>query len=80
VFVPLAGKTYDMTWLAAQGHRVLGVELSQLAVEQFFAEHALSPDIRTSRYGTQYSAHNIEVICGDAFTLDEAALADCTAV
>ena len=37
VFVPLAGKSLDMAWLASQGHRVLGVELSQLAVEQFFA-------------------------------------------
>ena len=24
VFVPLAGKTRDMAWLAARGHRVLG--------------------------------------------------------
>src|SRR5690606_3494808 len=43
VFVPLAGKSLDMAWLAAQGHRVLGVELSPLAVAQFFAEHGLQP-------------------------------------
>ena len=41
VFVPLAGKSIDMVWLASRGHRVLGVELSPLAVEQFFAEHGL---------------------------------------
>lgn len=80
VFVPLAGKTRDMTWLAAQGHRVLGVELSQVAIEQFFSEHQLNPDIRTSRYGAHYSAQDIELICADAFALDEAALAECTAV
>lgn len=80
VFVPLAGKTQDMTWLAAQGHRVFGVELSQLAVEQFFAEHAITPDIHTSRYGIHYCAQNIELVCGDVFALDKAALADCTAV
>jgi thiopurine S-methyltransferase len=45
VFVPLAGKSVDMVWLASQGHRVLGVELSPLAVEQFFAEHALEPEV-----------------------------------
>ena len=28
VFVPLAGKSQDMRWLAESGHRVLGVELS----------------------------------------------------
>ena len=29
VFVPLSGKSLDMVWLAEQGHRVLGVELSE---------------------------------------------------
>ena len=43
VFVPLAGKSLDLAWFASQGYRVLGVELSQLAVEQFFAEHGLQP-------------------------------------
>ena len=80
VFVPLAGKSHDMAWLAAQGHRVLGVELSQAAVEAFFAEHRLQPQRHDSRYGMHYTAENIELICGDAFALDEAALAGCSAV
>ena len=80
VFVPLAGKSLDLVWLRAQGHRVLGVELSRLAVEQFFAEHDLHATTRESRYGTHYSADGIELICGDAFALDAEALADCAAV
>lgn len=80
VFVPLAGKSHDMAWLAAQGHRVLGVELSQAAVEAFFAEHGLQPQRHDSRHGIHYSAANIELICGDVFALDEAALAGCAAV
>ena len=80
VFVPLAGKSLDMLWLAQQGHPVLGVELSQLAIEQFFAEHGLHPESEATRYGTHYRAGNIELICGDAFALDEAILADCAAV
>ena len=80
VFVPLAGKSLDMLWFASQGHRVLGVELSKLAVEQFFAEHGLQPDIETTRYGTHYRAGDIEIINGDAFGLDEVALRDCAAV
>lgn len=80
VFVPLAGKSLDMVWLAAQGHRVLGVELSQLAVERFFTEHGLQPDIRETRYGRHYRAGDIELICGDAFALDSTVLADCAAV
>ena len=79
VFVPLAGKSLDMLWLAAQGHRVLGVELSQLAVSQFFEENGLEPDVRESNYGTHHVAGDIELILGDAFALDAAALADCTA-
>ncbi|KRA70642.1 thiopurine S-methyltransferase [Lysobacter sp. Root667] len=80
VFVPLAGKTLDMPWLASQGHRVLGVELSRIAVEDFFAEHDLRPEIVESRYGRHYRAGAIELICGDAFALDSEALAGCAAV
>lgn len=80
VFVPLCGKSLDMAWLAARGHRVLGVELSRLAVEQFFAEHGLQPDIEDSRYGTHFRAGDIEIICGDAFGLDAELLASCSAV
>lgn len=80
VFVPLAGKSRDMAWFAAQGYRVLGVELSQIAVDAFFAEHGLVPEIETSRYGVHHRAGGIELICGDAFALDAALLGDCAAV
>lgn len=80
VFVPLAGKSLDMAWFASQGHRVLGVELSQSAIEQFFDEHALQPELHASKYGRHYSAAGIELICGDAFALDVDALRGCTAV
>ena len=33
VFVPLCGKTRDIAWLLAQGHRVVGAELSRIAIE-----------------------------------------------
>lgn len=42
VFVPLCGKSLDMLWLAEQGQRVVGVELSPLACEAFFAENNLA--------------------------------------
>jgi len=80
VFVPLCGKSLDMAWLAARGHRVLGVELSPIAVARFFDEQGLSPDVRESTLGTHYTAGAIEIIRGDAFALDAATLADCTAV
>lgn len=80
VFVPLAGKSLDMVWFASQGYRVLGVELSQLAVDQFIEEHRLVPELRESRYGTHYIAGSVEIISGDVFALDAEALADCSVV
>lgn len=80
VLVPLAGKSLDMLWLAGRGHRVLGVEISQLAVEQFFAENGLEPAIRESQYGRHYLAGEIELVCGDAFALDAKILTDCAGV
>lgn len=80
VLVPLCGKTLDMPWLAAQGHRVLGVELSPLAVAQFFAEHGLVPERYASPMGVRHVAGDIEIIQGDVFGLDDATLAGCDAV
>ncbi len=48
VFVPLCGKSLDMVWLAQQGHRVIGAELSELAIDDFFAERGLDPTARTA--------------------------------
>lgn len=80
VLVPLCGKTLDMHWLAAQGHRVLGIELSPMAIEQFFAEAGITPQRHSSQYGEHYSAGPIEIICGDAFALDTELLADIAGV
>jgi len=80
VLVPLCGKSLDMIWLAEQGHRVLGVELSPLAVEQFFDESRLRPKVRESPMGRRHIAGNIEILCGDIFGLDAATLATCDGV
>ncbi len=80
VFVPLAGKSQDMVWLAAQGHRVLGVELSPLAVEQFFDENQLQPTSHESAAGRHFVAGPIELVCGDLFDLDADALSECIGV
>jgi thiopurine S-methyltransferase len=80
VLVPLAGKSLDMLWLAARGHRVLGVELSELAVTQFFAENALSPTITQGGDGVHYAAGAIELICGDVFAVESGTLSSCAAV
>ncbi|WP_344795273.1 methyltransferase domain-containing protein [Litoribacillus peritrichatus] len=42
VMVPLCGKSVDMIWLAQQGCRVVGVELSEIAAHHFLKENNLS--------------------------------------
>src|SRR5579884_2939883 len=80
VFVPLCGKSVDLTWLADQGARVVGVEWSPIAVESFFAEQGLRA--RTSKEGafTVWESVPIRVLCGDYFALTPAHLAGAHAV
>lgn len=80
VFVPLCGKSLDMVWLAEQGHRVIGIELSELAIVEFFQERGLTPQTRTGPAGTHYTAGPWELIAGDAFAIPAALLADCAGV
>ena len=80
VLVPLCGKSLDLMWLASQGHRVLGVELSEQAVEAFFTEQNLTPQITQRGEFKVYQADLIEVWCGDVFALGAEAVADCTAL
>ncbi|XP_074468636.1 putative thiopurine S-methyltransferase isoform X2 [Sebastes fasciatus] len=41
-FFPLCGKAVDMKWLADMGHSVVGVEISEKAIKQFFAENNMT--------------------------------------
>lgn len=38
VFLPLCGKTRDISWLLAQGYQVVGAELNELAITELFEE------------------------------------------
>lgn len=80
VLVPLCGKSLDMIWLAEQGFDVLGVELSRMAVEQFFSENGLTPTVQTSAAGTHYRSGRIEIIAGDIFDVDQSLLSGCAGV
>lgn len=80
VLVPLCGKSLDMLWLVQKGYRVLGVELSSLAVEQFFEENKLLFTVREGDGGRYYTAGQIELYCGDIFHLDAQVLRTCSGV
>ncbi|NYT58262.1 thiopurine S-methyltransferase [Alcaligenaceae bacterium] len=77
VLVPLCGKSLDMIWLAEQGHEVLGIELAQQPIEQFFAENNMQATVHETAEGTHYRSGNIEVICGDIFGIGAATLGTC---
>lgn len=80
VFVPLCGKSHDMLWLRAQGYRVVGAELSRLAVEQFFAENGLTPTIGKAGWFERFEADGITILLGDLFELDDATLGHVDAI
>lgn len=74
VLVPLCGKTLDINWLLANGYRVAGAELSQIAIEQLFAQLELEPNISEVGNLKHYSANNIDIFVGDFFDLSSAML------
>ncbi|MCR4299509.1 MAG: thiopurine S-methyltransferase [Gallionella sp.] len=80
VFVPLCGKSRDMQWLREQGHSVLGVELSAVAVRAFFKENDRAPHHVAGENFARYEAGGIRILCGDFFDLGKGALAQVGAV
>ncbi len=80
VFVPLCGKTLDVSWLLAHGCRVAGAELSQLAVEQLFLQLGMQPEITREDDIDRWSADGIDIFVGDIFALSRKVLGRVEAV
>ncbi len=80
VFVPLCGKSRDLSWLADQGHTVVGVELSPLAVRAFFKENKMQPVRQKLGKFTRWEHGRISILCGDFFQLSAADLGEIAAV
>ena len=80
VLVPLAGKTVDLSWLRAQGHAVVAVELSEDAARAFYAEAGLAPTRVKDGAFIRYHADAIDYLVGDFFSLDAVTLGEFGAV
>lgn len=71
VFIPLCGKSLDISWFLSKGCRVVGVELSPLAIESLFQGLSIKPAISTVGKFQCYQADRITVFVGDFFELTE---------
>lgn len=80
VLVPLCGKSLDMQWLCQQGHAVLGVELSELAVADFFKQTGQVAEVTQQGPFKHWQAGPLELLCGDFFQLSAAHVADCSMI
>ncbi|KUM53480.1 thiopurine S-methyltransferase [Rheinheimera sp. EpRS3] len=80
VFLPLCGKSLDIHWLLAQGYHVVGAELSEIAVQELFAELGLTPDISGAGNLQLYRAEQLQVFVGDIFQLSENTLGPVAAI
>ncbi len=69
VFLPLCGKTLDISWLLSQGYPVVGVELSETAIEQLFVELGVSPEVSAVGPLKLYRGNDIDIFAGDIFEL-----------
>ncbi|GAD60888.1 thiopurine S-methyltransferase [Aquipseudomonas alcaligenes] len=81
VLLPLCGKTLDIAWLLAAGYQVVGVELSELAVQQLFAELGATPRIQVLNDALQrYETDKLTVFVGDIFALSREQLGPVDAI
>lgn len=80
VLAPLCGKSRDMLWLAKQGYRIRGIELSPLAVESFFQEQSLQPEVTRVAGFDCWRKGPYELCCGDIFDLAQLEIGDADAV
>lgn len=65
IFVPLCGKSIDMVWLAAQGYDVVGVELVETAVQEFFAEQNIQPIVSQHVENPDIKCYQGQLVDGD---------------
>jgi thiopurine S-methyltransferase len=80
IFLPLCGKTRDIAWLLAQGYRVAGAELSEIAVRQLFEELGVTPEVTSHETLKRYAATGLDIFVGNMFDLTDDLLGPVDAV
>jgi thiopurine S-methyltransferase len=80
VFVPLCGKSLDLLWLCGRGHAVIGIELSDIAVQGFCVENGIAARRRLLPDFDRYETPRLELLRGDFFALTPELLGNVAAV
>jgi len=80
VFVPLCGKTSDLTLFAQKGSYTLGCELSDIAARAFFDSAGLKATERTFENFKSFKANNLEILVGDFFDLQRSQVKNCPTI
>jgi thiopurine S-methyltransferase len=80
IFLPLCGKTRDFSWLLDNGYRVVGAELSELAINQLFRDLGIEPSISRIAEFDHYHAKDIDIFVGNFFDLTAEILGPVNAV
>lgn len=80
IFVPLCGRAMDLWWLRNRDIRVIGVELSERAVTEFYDEAGIAPTCTAAGALTRWQGGGVTIFVGDVFDLDARALGVVNAV
>lgn len=69
VLVPLCGKSVDLSYLRTLGHQVVGLELSPIAIQEFWTAVEATPTGNEERGLIFWESDGIEIIEGDFFEI-----------
>lgn len=71
IFVPLCGNSIDIVWLLSQGYKVVGIDLSEIAIRQLFQELSVEAKASPIAKLTHYAATDIDIFVGNIFDLSK---------
>ncbi|KAM4706063.1 thiopurine S-methyltransferase-like isoform 1-T2 [Rhinophrynus dorsalis] len=76
IFFPLCGKAVDMKWLAHMGHNIVGVDVSEIGLKEFFEESKIDyvEEAMTEIPGAKVfksTSGNISLYCCNIFDLSD---------
>ena len=80
IFIPLCGKTLDISWLLSKGYSVAGSELSEFAIDELFKQLEISPKVDERGAIKHFHAPNIDIYAGNIFELNKEILGSVNAV